>query len=276
MMLLLLMLFAFSTILTTGAVQSLSFYDTGQTHPPDAVELEAYYGTLASSMYSLYLSITGGISWGELVTPLSDVGSGYIALFLVFEFFSFFAVLNVVTGVFVDTALQSSKNEAEAAVEREMEKQREYSTYLWSVLSKIDKDRSGGISGSELEDCLDHPEITACLGVLQIQHDELRRLFLLLDIANNDEVLIDDLVSGCARLKGGAKSIDVATIMSDTCKIMLAQEEHARSLEEVKRLLQGTAPPGRAACRGYPSESLIDRRLHSSLLLSSGHLWNEP
>ena len=46
------------------------------------------------------MSITGGISWGECVTPLRETGSQYRILFVCYIFFVFFSVLNIVNRVF--------------------------------------------------------------------------------------------------------------------------------------------------------------------------------
>merc|ERR1719313_1458146 len=69
-------------------------------------DLEAYYGTLSRTLLSLFEAISGGIDWDTLVTPL--IQEIHPIMGLIFSFYIAFAVLamlNVVTGVFVEAAL---------------------------------------------------------------------------------------------------------------------------------------------------------------------------
>merc|ERR1719335_349068 len=43
--------------------------------------------------------------------------------------------------------------------------------------------------------------------------DEAEQLFVLLDPHKSGEVSIDDFVKGCVRMKGGAKSVDIQTLL---------------------------------------------------------------
>ena len=56
-----------------------------------------YFGSLADSMLSLFMSISGGVSWENVVTPLKAVSVAWVFLFLFYVSFTYFAVLNVVT-----------------------------------------------------------------------------------------------------------------------------------------------------------------------------------
>lgn len=58
-----------------------------------------YFGNLWLSMLSLFMSITGGVSWEQLLVPLHAVSPFWVFVFLFYVSFTIFAVLNVVTGV---------------------------------------------------------------------------------------------------------------------------------------------------------------------------------
>ena len=50
---------------------------------PEALEkAEKHFGSLWLSMLSLFMSIAGGVSWGELLLPLKAVSWVWVALFL--------------------------------------------------------------------------------------------------------------------------------------------------------------------------------------------------
>ena len=58
---------------------------------------DRYFGTLIRSMIALFMSIAGGVSWEEVITPLMWVSPFWEGCFLFFIAFSYLAVLNVVT-----------------------------------------------------------------------------------------------------------------------------------------------------------------------------------
>ena len=64
------------------------------------LSLEDAWGSVPRSVYSLFKSITNGTSWELVAEPLGDVHGIWLALFLLYIAFAYFAVLNVVTGVF--------------------------------------------------------------------------------------------------------------------------------------------------------------------------------
>merc|ERR1719272_1386854 len=70
-----------------------------------ATEVALFYGGVAESAYTCFKALLGGQSWGETLDPLVHVGPMCVVLFLLFISFSILALLNVVTGVFVDQAI---------------------------------------------------------------------------------------------------------------------------------------------------------------------------
>lgn len=54
---------------------------------------------------ALFQTITGGLEWRELVTPLMrHISPGLGVVFVLYVTFTSLALMNVVTGVFVETA----------------------------------------------------------------------------------------------------------------------------------------------------------------------------
>eukprot|EP00913_Durusdinium_trenchii_P014667 g13761.t1 len=73
-----------------------------------------HWQDVPESMLTLFLSITGGLSWEEALKPLRSVGllaAGSMVLYIVI---AVLAVLNVVTGVFCHTAIESAKADKDA------------------------------------------------------------------------------------------------------------------------------------------------------------------
>jgi len=87
-------------------------------------DLTDKYGTLWDSMLTLFMSITGGLDWHEASRPIFCTSTVYGIFFLLYIFFVTFGVLNVVTGVFVDKALEIAQLDQDMAIMDQVEQQK--------------------------------------------------------------------------------------------------------------------------------------------------------
>jgi hypothetical protein len=72
--------------------------------------LEVYFGSLSRTMLSLFQCITSGLDWEIVAQPLwDDVSPVHAVLFSLYIAFAVLALLNVITGVFVESALLHAK-----------------------------------------------------------------------------------------------------------------------------------------------------------------------
>merc|ERR1711957_882902 len=136
----------------------------------------------------------------------------YKSAFLVFIAFATLALLNVVTAVFVETAMQRSQNDRELLVQQEMEQKLEFVETVQRVFMELDGNASGTITLDEFEKQIQDETVLTFLSTLELDIDQVRTLLTLLDVDRNGEVDIDEFIGGCLRLKGGAKSLDMAIL----------------------------------------------------------------
>ena len=62
-------------------------------------DLKSYYGSLPEALVSLFQGITGGIDWNDLLEPLEEQISPWLAVvFVLYIAFAVLAMMNVVTG----------------------------------------------------------------------------------------------------------------------------------------------------------------------------------
>merc|ERR1719359_1760283 len=100
--------------------------------------------------------------------PLSDISPLYIGIFLLFICFSIFALLNVVTSVFVDGALAKSQTERDLVVEKEMNQRKAMIHNLRDLFSEGDSDGSGHITFEEFEQHMKQRDFEAYLSALHL------------------------------------------------------------------------------------------------------------
>merc|ERR550525_2081062 len=80
--------------------------------------LRYYLSSLARTILSLWQAISGGADWDSMAHPLiTEVHSLMGVAFAAYIAFALLALLNVVTGVFVQTALQSALEEEDNFME---------------------------------------------------------------------------------------------------------------------------------------------------------------
>mmetsp|Transcript_29669 Transcript_29669/g.81204 ORF Transcript_29669/g.81204 Transcript_29669/m.81204 type:complete len:856 (-) Transcript_29669:194-2761(-) len=172
-----------------------------------------FYGGVPQTLLSLFMAVTSGVDWIELTVPLLQLHPGYVVLFSFYIAFITLSVMNVVTGVFVDSAYQVAQMDRDVVIQEELHSKEKYMRGLKDIFLEADTDESGTLSWEEFESHLEDQRVKAYLATLELDISEAYGLFKLLNITGDDEVAIDAFVMGCMRLKGPAKSIDVCTLL---------------------------------------------------------------
>mmetsp|Transcript_27550 Transcript_27550/g.69165 ORF Transcript_27550/g.69165 Transcript_27550/m.69165 type:complete len:762 (-) Transcript_27550:120-2405(-) len=216
--LLFIILYTMATYLTQVAT------DYRATVPPEdilAVSLNSTFGSLVEGIYYLFQSVSGGSDWGDVAEPLLELGWYYAVFFSLFTCFTLFAVLNIVTGVFVEGAIERAQQDKEAMIQNELDEQNANVQQLELVFKEIDKDGSGILEMKEFEILMEDPRVKAWFRTMGLQVETAKHLFRLLDLDNSCSVSSSEFVMGCLRLQGGAKNVDVATLMYENKRMML-------------------------------------------------------
>merc|ERR1712217_643371 len=137
---------------------------------------------------------------------------------------------NIVTGVFVDGAIQRSSQERDLRLEKERAQKEMYVSMLLDLLEEIDAECKGVITREELQEAFKLERVQHYFSVLDIDIADSNYLFDMLDLDGSNEVDMEEFVTGCLRLKGNAKSIDIHTLMFEIKQVMVKCEnmvEHA-------------------------------------------------
>lgn len=166
--------------------------------------LGEYYGTTPRALLSMFQAVTGGVDWNDLLQPLIEEVSPAMALpFTLYIAFTVLAMMNVITGIFVESSLATAR----------VSKDAELLNSMCALFLNTDKDRSGMISWEEFAGKLQDPDMARCFRLLDIELSEARGLFTLLDTDTSGEIDAEEFIMGCLRLQGTAKAIDLATLM---------------------------------------------------------------
>merc|ERR1719160_1273318 len=83
--------------------------------------LRHYFGTLPRSIFTCFKAILGGIDWELACLALSDVGAFYVFMFVVLIVFVYLAVMNVISGLFLQSAIEQAQADVENIISQQMQ-----------------------------------------------------------------------------------------------------------------------------------------------------------
>lgn len=207
LLLLVMIIYSVAVILTQNATAHVR--DVGVDDP-----LHEFWGDLFKSSFTLFKCISGGISWHDVVVPWQDVSFGMVALFTFYIFFTYFAVLNVITGVFCQSAIETVGQEPDLAAQSVLMSDRKYAAQLRHLFKRA-ANKSEHLQLRHLEKILSDELLSAYLAALGLEPSDAWSVFKLLDQDGSHSIDVDEFVAGILRLRGTAKSMDVERLLLD-------------------------------------------------------------
>lgn len=208
----LMMLFFMFGISLTSGVTDLMNEENGWAKEEYRNLIDSF-GTLESSILTLYMAMSGGQDWGDAYATLSALSPTHRFFFMVFVSFALFAVVNIVTGIFVDTALQCNSSDKEAVVQEELAAKEKYLERMRLAFEEMDANGTGLLSMDEFQRKLDDERVQAYFNALKLDVSDASKLFMLLDYDQSGEIGIDEFLTGVHKLKGESRALDMAIMM---------------------------------------------------------------
>jgi len=213
-------------LVTVMYIYSLSFMQGVQkyveTTPQADLDLHAlelmkkYYGSISRTIWVLLAAVSGGEDWQRYVDPLSKAGGWYEFVFAVYICSVLFGLLNIVSGVFVHVAMQSSQMAREIAVDLAMAKKETLVKEIVEAFMEADQDKSGSLSWAEFHEYLADEKVQAYFMSFDIDVSCAEKIFNLIDTDQTGEVDLEEFVIGCLNYRGHAKSVDMTIMINRT------------------------------------------------------------
>ncbi|CAK0824817.1 unnamed protein product [Prorocentrum cordatum] len=221
----------------------------------DALVVAEHFGSLWSTIYTLFHSMLNGISWyrshpSALRIPLAlysipDWTGPILAVgFVGYLSFTMLAVLNIITGVFVDNAVETARTQREFLVQKDSDGGQgavaqgdarhfpgDGCRRLWETVNK-----------DEIAEFCNDDRVHYYLTALGLDVHDTERLFELLDENRDGELDVDEFLAGCLRLKGMARSIDVYSLIHQSRQVCRRLDDMDRALNEHMGIRTAAAP----------------------------------
>jgi hypothetical protein len=163
-------------------------------------DLQVFFGSLPIAVLSLFQALTGGVDWKDILNPLMEDISVWMGLFFpIFIAFNLILVLNVVSATFVESAHHR------AGKVRDMQKM----AHASRLFKTLDTDGSGFITLDELLIASESKEVQEFFRSIDVDVSEAQYLFEMIDTDHSGQIEFHEFFSGCLRLQGTAKSMDM-------------------------------------------------------------------
>jgi len=192
--------------------------EAGAGQERESAELASLFGSLIIGVYTLFMGVTGGKDWGDVTDKLQVVHWSLVLAFALYIGVMMFAVLNIITGVFVNGAITEAQKERETKVQDEISKEKHRRKELERIFGILDVDKNGFIDIHELERAMEREDVLAVFRLIQLDVSDAWKLFRFLDRDKTFLVNMDDFIFGCLQVSGNARHIDMAVFMDDMKK----------------------------------------------------------
>lgn len=221
--LLLLLIYSLAVVLTQLVSDYHADVIDNQLNPQMPNELTDFFGSVSTSVLTLFQAIAGGCDWIQITSPLTDHISVFATLSVcVYISFVMFAIMNSVTGIFVESATRAARKDTDTFLRN----------LACDALVKADLDQNGSIDWAEFQQALRCGEMDLYFEALEFDSQDAVVLFQLLDVDGNGTVNCSDFVNMCKRLRGPAKALDFAAFLCDYRNRHEQLESRCHSVEQ--------------------------------------------
>lgn len=185
-------------------------------------ELDYFFGSLPRTALTLLECIIDGKEWDDpFMIIYNHLGPLAVPVFLTYEFFGVFVMLNTIMGVFIDQAIKVA------------EEQKEFDVACAICLAFVGDEFGGeGISWEDFEKKLEGDEMQRCFEYLNVDISRAKTLFELIDVDKSGLVDANEILQGCFRLKGNAKALEMAITLKELNKLTSALDSRMSRVDD--------------------------------------------
>merc|ERR1712023_349705 len=145
-----------------------------------------------------------------------------------------FAVVRVITAIFLKETLQEAAKDQELVVEEKLRQKEAYVEKLKYVFEHADADGEGNISLEEFHEMLLDDRVKLWLSELEMEIAEVDDLFNLIDTGDG-KISFEEFMQGLMRMRGSARGVDLVTLLYENRKVI-------HCVSAIESLISGKKP----------------------------------
>lgn len=173
-----------------------------------------YFGTFENAMVTMFeITLSNWVPACRLM--VEHVSVWYGMLILVYRGCFMFALIKVITAVFLAETTRCANSDDNIAVQKRKDQKAMYEQKLTEIFSELDESGDGFLTLEEFMPLITDELLTTWLTTLEIDTHDLVHLFGILDTGDN-KIDIQEFTKGMSRVRGPAKSIDVLKLHTIT------------------------------------------------------------
>jgi len=217
MAMLALVFYIFALILVNSSTSYLVF-NFEVMDEADVNLVKQYLGSVQQAMLTLYMTATGGDDWSVYYSVVQSTGTFGATVFILYVGFIEIAVMNILTGLFVENAMKLAKPDRDIRALEVCREEVSQQKQLMRLCEELDQDGSGTLTKDEFAKHMNDGKLKYFLATLGLDIKDAERFFEILDDENN-EIDIGLFVDACMKLKGAASSIDLQDLTLKTVNL---------------------------------------------------------
>ncbi|CAE7948615.1 Cacna1a, partial [Symbiodinium sp. KB8] len=194
LILLALIMYIFALMFVQAVQGYLADPESAPMSESDEYRANSYFGSLIETMLSLFMSISDGVSWENVISPLLHISPVWGILYTFYVSFIYFAVLNVLTAVFCQTAIESAQNDHATAIHSIMAHKESHLEKIRILFSELGDERSDVITYAMLERKMMAPETQRYFESLGLEIWDVWTFFKLLDHDQDGNVHLEQFL----------------------------------------------------------------------------------
>lgn len=228
MMMLVLVFYIFALVLVNSTTGYLAL--NLENHDEyDITAIHSVLGTVQRTMLTLYMAATGGDDWAVFYNVIVSTGTFNAVVFIVYVGFIEIAVMNILTGLFVESAMKLAQPDQDIKALEVCRAEVSQQQQLMRLCTELDADGSGTLTKEEFSRHMKDGKLKYFLATLGLDIRDAERFFEILDDTNS-EIDIGLFVDACMKLKGNATSIDLQDLTLKTVQLQRCQRKFERAM----------------------------------------------
>eukprot|EP00913_Durusdinium_trenchii_P020446 g19207.t1 len=182
-------------------------------------EIYRYFGTFNRTILTMFEVLFANWAIPARIC-VEYVHEAFIYIFIFYRCLVGFAVLNVVSAVFVQQTMKVAQQDQEYMMNLKQKQAENYAQKLKRFFTTLDSSGDGLVSWDEFAVLLHDPQLQIWMSTLDLETHDLVQLFQMIDDGDG-EISVEEFIDGATRLRGMARSLDVAQVMTSIRKLDL-------------------------------------------------------
>jgi len=200
-------------------------------------DMDDYWGSVGASLMTLAQIMTRDHWMESVVGPLVRRYPPFIIIFAGFLCFSVLCCLNVITGIVVESTLNSSKSTTESAEKDMQDLCHKITDSLGVIFHEADLDGNGYLEEDELVYMMSKHRVKDRLKLAGIRDSDIKGLWKLMVDRDVGSVPIDKIIRGCSKMRGTAMASDMHLMSVDLNRQIEAAETALQDADQNNDIL---------------------------------------